>query len=143
MGSIAHIKVYSATPSYVPVRALSYLVSRRAGGCGAGCFHGDGCCLAQVLSRGRLVDFGSRAFKPGADRRQTLSFQVTAAMFPSLRLLVYYILVGEGRAELVADSVWLPVTHTCVNGLQVAHTHAHAPTHTHTYLAGVTASQVP
>lgn len=28
VGSFANIKVYSATPSYIPVRALSYLVSK-------------------------------------------------------------------------------------------------------------------
>lgn len=30
VGSFANIKVYSATPSYIPVRALSFLVSPRS-----------------------------------------------------------------------------------------------------------------
>uniref|UniRef100_H3CK04 Complement component 5 n=1 Tax=Tetraodon nigroviridis TaxID=99883 RepID=H3CK04_TETNG len=97
VGSFANINVYSATPTYIPVRALSFL----------------------VLSRGKVVDFGSVAFVSSTDHRQTLNFEVTPAMVPSVRLLVYYILFGEGTSELVADSVWLDVRDKCVNGLQV------------------------
>lgn len=72
-----------------------------------------------MLSRGKVVDFGSVKFVSSADNKQTLSFRVTPSMVPSIRLLVYYILFGEGTSELVADSIWLDVTHKCVNGLQV------------------------
>lgn len=72
-----------------------------------------------MLSKGKVVDFGSVAFVSGADHRQTLNFKVTSAMVPSVRLLVYYILFGEATSELVADSVWLDVKDKCVNGLQV------------------------
>ncbi|KAM8760671.1 complement C5 [Acanthopagrus schlegelii] len=96
VGRFASIKVYSATPSYVPVKALSFL----------------------VLSKGKVVEFGSRKFISSTDHRQTLSFLVTPSMVPSIRLLVYYILYGEGTSELVADSVWLDVRDKCVNGLQ-------------------------
>ncbi|XP_054867538.1 complement C5 [Amphiprion ocellaris] len=96
VGHYANIKVYSATPSYLAIKALSYL----------------------VLSKGKVVDFGSRKFVSSADNKQTLSFEVTGAMVPSVRLLVYYILYGEGTAELVADSVWLDVRARCVEGLQ-------------------------
>ncbi|XP_078027275.1 complement C5 [Epinephelus lanceolatus] len=96
VGRFANIKVYSATPSYVPIRALSYL----------------------VLSKGKVVDFGSQKFVSSGDHRQSLSFEVTDAMVPSIRLLVYYILYGEGTSELVADSVWLDIRDKCVNGLQ-------------------------
>lgn len=75
--------------------------------------------MAQVLSKGKVVDFGSVAFVSSADHKHTVSFEVTPAMVPSVRLLVYYILFGEGTSELVADSVWLEVTQRCVNGLQV------------------------
>lgn len=75
--------------------------------------------LSQVLSKGKVVDFGSQKFVSSADNKQTLSFEVTTAMVPSIRLLVYYILYGEGTSELVADSVWLDVRDKCVNGLQV------------------------
>lgn len=75
--------------------------------------------LPQVLSKGKIVDFGSQKFISSTDHKQTLSFTVTTSMFPSIRLLVYYILFGEGTSELVADSVWLDVTDNCVNGLQV------------------------
>ncbi|XP_068617056.1 complement C5 [Brachionichthys hirsutus] len=95
VGSHSQVSVYSATPSYVPVRALSYL----------------------VLSKGKLVHFGSQTFVSRADNRQVVRFQVLPSMVPSVRLLVYYILFGEGTSELVADSVWLDVRHKCVNGL--------------------------
>ncbi|XP_070689559.1 complement C5 [Pempheris klunzingeri] len=101
VGRFASIKVYSATPSYVPVKALSYM----------------------ILSKGTVVDFGSQKFVSGSDNKQTLSFQVTSSMAPSIRLLVYYILFGEGTSELVADSVWLDVRDKCVNGLQTELSH--------------------
>ncbi|KAI9541755.1 hypothetical protein NQZ68_027119, partial [Dissostichus eleginoides] len=100
-GHFCNIKVYSASPSYVPIRALSYL----------------------VLSKGKVVDFGSQKFVSSDDHRQVLSFQVTPAMVPSIRLLVYYIPFGEGTSELVADSVWLDVKGKCVNGLQTDLSH--------------------
>lgn len=75
--------------------------------------------LPQVLSKGRVVDFGSQKFISSTDHKQTLTFKVTSSMVPSIRLLVYYILFGEGTSELVADSVWLDVTDNCVNGLRV------------------------
>uniref|UniRef100_A0A8D3CGD7 Anaphylatoxin-like domain-containing protein n=1 Tax=Scophthalmus maximus TaxID=52904 RepID=A0A8D3CGD7_SCOMX len=96
VGNYANIKVYSATPTYLPVRALSYL----------------------VLSKGKVVDFGSHTFVSSADHKQTLSFKVTTSMVPSIRLLVYYILYGEGTSELVADSVWLDVRDKCLSGLK-------------------------
>lgn len=73
----------------------------------------------QVISKGKVVHFGSQKFLSTADNKQTLSFEVTSSMVPSVRLLVYYILYGEGTSELVADSVWLDVKAKCVNGLQV------------------------
>lgn len=73
----------------------------------------------QVLSKGKVVHFGSQKFLSTADNQQTLDFEVTSAMVPSIRVLVYYILFGEGTSELVADSVWLDVKAKCVNGLQV------------------------
>ena len=51
---------------------------------------------------------------------QALKFQVTPRMVPSIRLLVYYVLHGEGAVELVADSVWLGVKANCMNGLKVS-----------------------
>ncbi|XP_069579966.1 complement C5 isoform X1 [Brachyistius frenatus] len=96
VGTHANIKVYSATPSYLPVKALSYL----------------------VLSKGKVEHFDSQKFVSSADSQQRLSFRVTASMVPSVRLLVFYILFGEGTAELVTDSVWIDVSDKCVNGLQ-------------------------
>ncbi|XP_071340230.1 complement C5 isoform X2 [Trachinotus anak] len=96
VGRYANIDVYSATPSYLSIETLSYL----------------------VLSKGKVVDFGSHKFISNVDNKQTLSFQVTTSMVPSIRLLVYYILFGEGTSELVADSVWIDVRDKCVSGLQ-------------------------
>lgn len=72
-----------------------------------------------MLSKGKVVYFRSVDFVPSADNKQTLNFLVTASMVPSIRLLVYYVLHGEGTTELVADSVWMDVKDNCVNGLQV------------------------
>uniref|UniRef100_A0A3Q4I626 Complement C5-like n=1 Tax=Neolamprologus brichardi TaxID=32507 RepID=A0A3Q4I626_NEOBR len=99
VGRPARLSVYSATPSYIPITTISYL----------------------VISKGKVVDFGSQKFLSNAANKQSLSFQVTPAMVPSIRLLVYYILFGEGTFELVADSVWLAVEDRCISGLQVQH----------------------
>uniref|UniRef100_A0A3B3X3F7 Anaphylatoxin-like domain-containing protein n=1 Tax=Poecilia mexicana TaxID=48701 RepID=A0A3B3X3F7_9TELE len=73
----------------------------------------------QVLSKGKVVFFKSQNFASSVDGKQNLNFLVTTSMVPSIRLLVYYILDGEGTTELVADSVWMDVKDKCVNGLQV------------------------
>ncbi|XP_076010184.1 complement C5 isoform X2 [Genypterus blacodes] len=107
-GGRAHLKVYSATPSYVPLKGISFL----------------------VLSKGKVEDFGNQLSVPSMDSHQTISFDVKPSMVPSIRLLVYYILYGEGTSELVADSVWLDVKDNCVNGLQTELTYrgkAHRP----------------
>uniref|UniRef100_A0A665VUW4 Alpha-2-macroglobulin bait region domain-containing protein n=1 Tax=Echeneis naucrates TaxID=173247 RepID=A0A665VUW4_ECHNA len=96
VGRYADISVYSATPSYLRIKYLNYL----------------------VLSKGKVVKYGTQEFLQNADNRQTLRFLVTESMSPSIRLLVYYSLFGEGTSELVADSVWLDVKDKCVNGLQ-------------------------
>lgn len=54
-----------------------------------------------------------------SDKVQSINFKVTSNMVPSARLVVYYILSGEQRAELVADSVWFDVKAKCVNDLNV------------------------
>lgn len=41
-------------------------------------------------------------------------------MVPSARLIVYYIVMAEETAELVADSVWLNVEQKCGNSLDVS-----------------------
>lgn len=58
-------------------------------------------------------------FVQSLDGRSSLNFMVTPSMVPSIRLLVFYILHGEGTSELVADSVWIDVKDKCVNGLKV------------------------
>uniref|UniRef100_A0A3Q3BGX5 Complement C5 n=1 Tax=Kryptolebias marmoratus TaxID=37003 RepID=A0A3Q3BGX5_KRYMA len=95
VGKYANIHVYSATPSYLHIKSLNYL----------------------VLSKGKVVFYRSVDFISSTDGKQTLNFLVTASMVPSIRLLVYYVLPGEGAIELVADSVWMDVKDNCVNGL--------------------------
>ncbi|XP_055367268.1 complement C5 isoform X2 [Betta splendens] len=97
VGEYSNIKVYSATPSNLNIKALSYL----------------------VLSKGNVVHYDSQKFLSTVDNKQTLNFEVTPDMVPSIRVLVYYILYGEGTSELVADSVWLDVSDKCVNGLKM------------------------
>lgn len=48
-------------------------------------------------------------------------------MVPSARLLVYYIVTGEQRAELVADAVWINIEEKCGNQLQVRHVYSTVP----------------
>ncbi|XP_013878274.1 complement C5 isoform X2 [Austrofundulus limnaeus] len=96
-GNYANIHVYSATPSFLRIKSLNYL----------------------VLSKGKVVYFRSVDFVNTADGKQTLNFLVTSDMVPSIRLLVYYVLHGEGTTELVADSVWMDVKDNCLSGLQV------------------------
>lgn len=54
-----------------------------------------------------------------SEKRQSLNIKITPDMVPSARLLVYYVLHGEEKAELVADSVWIDVKAKCVNNLKV------------------------
>ncbi|KAF7205436.1 transcript variant X1 [Nothobranchius furzeri] len=97
VGRYTNIHVYTATPSYLNIRTLNYL----------------------VLSKGKVVYFRTLNFVNTSDNKQTLNFQVTSSMVPSIRLLVYYVLHGEGTTELVADSVWMDVKDKCLNGLQM------------------------
>ncbi|XP_047448971.1 complement C5 [Mugil cephalus] len=98
VGGYAQVKVYLAMPSYLPLKSISYL----------------------ILSKGKIVHFGIHTFVPSSDNKQTINFMVTASMVPSIRLLAYFIVHGEGVSELVADSIWLDVTDHCVNRLQTS-----------------------
>ncbi|XP_026795914.2 complement C5 isoform X1 [Pangasianodon hypophthalmus] len=71
----------------------------------------------QIISKGKVVKFAT--VQRVTDNVQSINFKVTSNMVPSARLLVYYILSGEQRAELVADSVWFSVKAKCVNNLEV------------------------
>ncbi|XDV20101.1 hypothetical protein PO909_025482, partial [Leuciscus waleckii] len=71
----------------------------------------------KVISRGKVVQFAT--VKRVSEKRQSLNIKITPDMVPSARLLVYYVLHGEEKAELVADSVWINVKAKCVNNLKV------------------------
>ncbi|XP_004712619.1 complement C5 [Echinops telfairi] len=71
-----------------------------------------------ILSKGKIVHFGTREKLPDLSY-QSINIPVTQNMVPSARLLVYYIVTGEQRAELVSDSIWLNVEEKCGNQLQV------------------------
>uniref|UniRef100_A0A803W1Y6 Complement C5 n=1 Tax=Ficedula albicollis TaxID=59894 RepID=A0A803W1Y6_FICAL len=71
-----------------------------------------------ITSKGKTVSFGTQERIKDLDYEH-LTFQITQEMVPSARLVVYYIVMGEGAAELVADSVWLNVEQKCGNSLDV------------------------
>ncbi|XP_011478017.1 complement C5 [Oryzias latipes] len=98
VGRDTQIQVQTASPSYLNIQALNYL----------------------VLSKGKVVFHKSVDFVRSLDGTNSLNFMVTPSMVPSIRLLVFYILHGEGTSELVADSVWIDVKHKCINGLETS-----------------------
>ncbi|KAM7003688.1 complement C5 [Passerculus sandwichensis] len=71
-----------------------------------------------VTSKGKTVSFGTQERIKDL-QYDHLTLQITQEMVPSARLIVYYIVMGEGAAELVADSVWLNVEQKCGNSLDV------------------------
>ncbi|XP_074149042.1 complement C5 isoform X1 [Sminthopsis crassicaudata] len=71
-----------------------------------------------VLSKGKIINYGTKKRIEHLSY-QSLNIPVTQDMIPSARLLVYYLVTGEDRAELVADSVWLDVEEKCGNNLQI------------------------
>ncbi|XP_042334268.1 complement C5 [Sceloporus undulatus] len=71
-----------------------------------------------IISKGKIITYGTQPKLEGYGY-QTLQFQLTKDMVPSARVLVYYIVTGEGAAELVADSVWLNIEQKCGNSLEV------------------------
>lgn len=71
------------------------------------------------MSKGKIVSFGTQNRVKDLEYEH-LTFQITQEMVPSARLLVYYIVMGEETAELVADSVWLNVEQKCGNNLNVS-----------------------
>uniref|UniRef100_A0A8C4UIJ9 Complement C5 n=1 Tax=Falco tinnunculus TaxID=100819 RepID=A0A8C4UIJ9_FALTI len=72
----------------------------------------------KIMSKGKIVSFGTQERIKDLEYEH-LTFQITQEMVPSARLIVYYIVVGEETAELVADSVWLNVEQKCGNRLDI------------------------
>ncbi|NXV88534.1 CO5 protein, partial [Calonectris borealis] len=71
-----------------------------------------------IMSKGKIVSFGTQKRVRDLEYEH-LTFQITQEMVPSARLIVYYIVMGEETAELVADSVWLNVEQKCGNSLDI------------------------
>ncbi|XP_026108101.1 complement C5-like [Carassius auratus] len=71
----------------------------------------------QVISRGKVVQFDT--VKWGGVKSQNFNIKITPDMVPSARLVVYYVVYDEEKAELVADSTWIDVKAKCVNNLNV------------------------
>uniref|UniRef100_A0AAY4ESR9 Complement component 5 n=1 Tax=Denticeps clupeoides TaxID=299321 RepID=A0AAY4ESR9_9TELE len=90
------IKVYFSFQDFLPLKSFSY----------------------QIISKGKVVKFDTQQ-RVGDRSTEIINIHITPDMVPSARLLVYYILSGEERAELVADSVWIDVKDKCVNGLKL------------------------
>uniref|UniRef100_A0A4W3IN01 Anaphylatoxin-like domain-containing protein n=1 Tax=Callorhinchus milii TaxID=7868 RepID=A0A4W3IN01_CALMI len=72
----------------------------------------------QVVSKGKIVSYGTKDRAPDV-QLFNLDLPITAEMIPSARLIVYYLIVAEGRAELVVDSVWFKVEEKCMNNQRV------------------------
>ncbi|XP_072513049.1 uncharacterized protein [Salminus brasiliensis] len=67
-----------------------------------------------ILSKGQIVQ--AQRFKRQGQTVVSLSVPVTKAMLPSFRVVAYY---HVGANEVVADSVWVDVKHTCMGKLEV------------------------
>ncbi|KAG8141757.1 hypothetical protein E2320_006443 [Naja naja] len=96
VGEIVQLKVYPASHYIEKILHYSYL----------------------ILSKGKIIKYGTKEKIQGLSY-QGLTFQITKEMVPSARLLVYYIVTGEGTAELVADSIWLNIQQKCGNNLEL------------------------
>uniref|UniRef100_A0A8C0HNS8 Complement C5 n=1 Tax=Buteo japonicus TaxID=224669 RepID=A0A8C0HNS8_9AVES len=72
-----------------------------------------------ITSKGKIISFGTQNRIKDLEYEH-LTFQITQEMVPSARLIVYYIVMAEETAELVADSVWLNVEQKCGNSLDVS-----------------------
>ncbi|KAM6972588.1 LOW QUALITY PROTEIN: complement C3-like [Aplochiton taeniatus] len=70
-----------------------------------------------VLNKGKIV-FAQRMGVVG-QLVTNVQLAVTKEMMPSFRVLAFYTIPWAGRAEVVADSIWVDVTDTCVGGLSV------------------------
>ncbi|NXJ46038.1 CO5 protein, partial [Spizaetus tyrannus] len=71
-----------------------------------------------ITSKGKIISFGTQNRIKDLEYEH-LTFQITQEMVPSARLIVYYIVMAEETAELVADSVWLNVEQKCGNSLDI------------------------
>ncbi|XP_056314659.1 complement C5 [Danio aesculapii] len=71
----------------------------------------------QIISKGKVVKYDT--VKRVSEMSQSLNIKITPDMVPSARLLVYYVLFGEEKAELVADSTWIDVKAKCVKNLNL------------------------
>ncbi|KAM9595853.1 complement C5 isoform 3-T3 [Morphnus guianensis] len=71
-----------------------------------------------ITSKGKIIRFGTQNRIKDLEYEH-LTFQITQEMVPSARLIVYYIVMAEETAELVADSVWLNVEQKCGNSLDI------------------------
>ncbi|XP_073415037.1 complement C5 isoform X2 [Dendrobates tinctorius] len=71
-----------------------------------------------VISKGKILTYDT-VQRVHDSTSQNLNIQITAAMVPSIRLLVYYIITGDSTAEVVADSIWVDVREKCINNQEV------------------------
>ncbi|XP_063787098.1 A.superbus venom factor 1-like [Pseudophryne corroboree] len=71
-----------------------------------------------ILNKGRIIRVG-RQEKPAGQTLVTMVLPVTEEFIPSFRVLAYYVVTTGAVSEIVADSVWVDVTDTCMGTLQV------------------------
>ncbi|NWW53317.1 CO5 protein, partial [Pedionomus torquatus] len=96
VGDFININIYPQSPYIHKIHHYSYLIT----------------------SKGKIVGFGTQKRIKDLEYEH-LTFQITQEMVPSARVVVYYIVMGEETAELVADSVWLNVEQKCGNSLAI------------------------
>ncbi|XP_055965521.1 complement C3 [Sorex fumeus] len=72
-----------------------------------------------IMSKGKLLEVGRQERQAGQDL-VVLQLAINEDFIPSFRLVAYYTLIrGDGRREVVADSVWVDVKDSCIGTLVV------------------------
>ncbi|XP_030052950.1 complement C3 isoform X2 [Microcaecilia unicolor] len=72
-----------------------------------------------LLSKGRLVQQKIQTREPQSELT-SMSIQVTPDLLPAFRIVAYYFLSLTTHTEVVADSIWIHVTESCMGTLKVS-----------------------
>ncbi|XP_063787099.1 complement C3-like [Pseudophryne corroboree] len=71
-----------------------------------------------ILNKGRIMRVGTQDRSPGQNL-VTLLLPITGDFIPSFRIVAYYVVTTGGVREVVADSVWIDVTDSCMGTLEL------------------------
>ncbi|KAM5171778.1 venom factor-like [Mantella aurantiaca] len=72
-----------------------------------------------ILNKARIMRTGRQERTPGQSL-VTLMLPITPEFIPSFRMLAYYVVSNGANREIVADSVWIDVTDTCMGTLTLS-----------------------